>query len=150
MNGMDNKTKLLLVMPLLIAAALAAAADNIPFGTILSGTESEILSFMPRELQIREQPALSSGRDMHGPFDFSAAESVGGVNPDGAPSLDPGTNRRGLSLIVTGEGRKLAILEGRLVKEGDTIDDKRIARIESDRILLKDKTMQWKYMEKEK
>lgn len=149
MNGMDNKTKLFLVLPLVIAAALSAAAYRIPFGTGLNNPESEIISFTPRELQISKRPALSVARGLHGPFDFSAAEAGGGINTDASASSAPGMNR-GLSLIVTGKGRKLAILEGKLVKEGDKIDDKRVVRIESDRILLKDKTMQWKYMEEEK
>ena len=54
----------------------------------------------------------------------------------------------GLSLIVIIGKSRMAIIKGVVVKEGDSIDGVKIARIETDRVLLKDKTTQWLYMEK--
>lgn len=148
MNSMDNRTRLFLVLPFVLAAVMAVAADHIPFGTTLNNTASDIMSFVPRELKIREQAFLPVTRGLQGPFDFTAATEDGRTNPDGSAAAGGGS-RRGLSLIVIGKERKMALIEDTLVKEGDRIDDKKVARIESDRILLMDKTMQWKYMEGE-
>ncbi len=43
----------------------------------------------------------------------------------------------------------MALIDDRLVKEGDRIDDKKIARIEPDRILVGDRTLKWEYLREE-
>jgi len=40
-------------------------------------------------------------------------------------------------MILVNRNKKIAIIDGRLVKEGDVIDQNRIARIEKDKVLLK-------------
>lgn len=55
-----------------------------------------------------------------------------------------------LSLVVMNGKRSFAILDDRLLHEGDSINRMTIQRIEKDRILIKDKTLKWIYMEEER
>jgi len=57
-------------------------------------------------------------------------------------------NDNAISLIVVNGKRKMAIIRGVIVTEGDSIDGMRIAKIEPDRILLKNKTERWIFLEK--
>ena len=46
---------------------------------------------------------------------------------------------RKVSLIFVNRNRKMAIIDGKLLNEGDVFDHHRIARIEKDKVLLKNK-----------
>ena len=51
-----------------------------------------------------------------------------------------------VSLIVISGKNKMAMIEGAPVKEGEYYDDKRIVKIEPDRVLLKNVKSKWVYI----
>lgn len=57
------------------------------------------------------------------------------VTPPVTPSLSD-VDRK-VSLIFVNRSRKMAIIDGKLLHEGDVFDHHRIARIEKDKVLLK-------------
>ena len=54
---------------------------------------------------------------------------------------------KNVSLIIISGKRKMAMIEGRLLRVGDQIDGAIIAAIEPGRVLLKSKISQWVYMD---
>ena len=50
-----------------------------------------------------------------------------------------GADRKKVSLIFVNRDRKMAIIDGKLLNEGDVFDHHKIARIEKDKVLLKNK-----------
>jgi hypothetical protein len=42
-----------------------------------------------------------------------------------------------IRMVLIQEGRRLALINGKIVKEGDVVDKQRVVRIEKDRVLLK-------------
>ena len=142
----DNKTKVLIALPLALIIIFAVAATYIPFQNALSGAEQKILNFMPENLQIIEKEQVVISNSLHSPFDFSTdtAEYNPGQESDLVPQLD--YNDKGLSLIVISGEKKMAFINGILRKEGDKVDGMIIARIEPGKVLLKDKGSQWLYL----
>lgn len=146
---MDNRTKLLLVCPLLAIALLTAAATCVNFPREHTANERSMLDFTPTNLDILEQPRAGLVRAMRGPFDivppsagFTAVASSGGSAADVSRG-------NGLTLTVVNGVNRMAMIDGVLVKEGDRIDDKIIARIEPQRVLIQGRFKQWIYLERE-
>jgi hypothetical protein len=55
---------------------------------------------------------------------------------DGTKLPPPGPAHR-LSLVLLDEGRKMAIINGRVLREGDRLETYQVARIEKNRVKLK-------------
>jgi hypothetical protein len=146
---MDNKTKILIAFPVVLVIILMVIADHIPFVKDFSSAEKQVLNFKPADLKIKEERMAPLNGDIKSPMDFVYAETVRRPAPKKAvqvPQKD--YNDRSVSLIVISGGRKMAIIEGRLVKEGDRVDGMKIAAIEPGRVLLENETSQWLYMKK--
>ncbi len=146
---MDNKTKILIFSPFALAIILAFAANNIdiPFKKDIPEAANRIAAFTPTGLMIKDKLRVSSSPDYKGPLDFNhsgAAKLSSQVN-NTAPKED--NNDKALSLIIISGIDKTAIINGVPVKEGDRIADMKIVRIETDRVLLKNKTLKWMYLE---
>jgi hypothetical protein len=141
---LDGKTVIFLAAPFLIIALFVTAAYYISFDRGLSDAERGMLDFRQAELTIRKPGNIFTTKAGQGPFEFSATGDEAVAN-DTAPQH----KRRGLSLIVVSEDKKMAMIGDRLVKEGDRIDDKKIAKIEPDRILVRDRTLKWEYLREE-
>jgi len=143
---MDNKTKVLIALPLALIVLLIAAAVYIPFQIDLSGPEREILNFRPDNLEIREKKGVVISSNLHSPIDFSTYTA--GYSPasesDLVPQLD--YNDTSLSLIVISGKKKMAVINGSLRKEGETVGKMKIARIEPGKVLIKNKGSQWLYL----
>lgn len=145
---MDNKTKILLVSPVILIILLAVAAYYVPFSKKLSGSEKDILNFSPEDLLIKDRANILISKRVESPVKFGT---------DIKPSLLPKDDLvKGLdyndtsllSLVVISGKEKIAIINGNIFKEGDTIDDMKISKIEPGRVLLKNKESKWIYMEK--
>jgi hypothetical protein len=108
------------------------------------------LSFTPVELKIinytREQtPSLPERKQITVTYLKSPIELMKSSErafPQTALSElapPPGATEKRLSFIFVNQKRKLAIVDGKLVHEGDIVDKQTITRIEKDKILLKSK-----------
>ncbi|MBI5663810.1 MAG: hypothetical protein HZC49_01785 [Nitrospirae bacterium] len=147
---MDNKTKIFLFSPFALAIILAVAANYIPVDMGPSGIGNRISMFSPSGLTLKEKQRVYVSPDLISPMDFNYSPPVEVSLPENKEEkavLHEDNNDRTLSLIViSGEGRT-AIIDGMPVKEGDKIADMKIVKIEHDRVLLKDKTLKWMYLE---
>jgi hypothetical protein len=142
---MNNKTQLLLVLPVALIVLLIFVADYVPLGTGISDAESGILNFRETDFALKEKRPVKDRKHMKGPFHFNIRDSSGDSLEAG--DLDPRMDYNDMSLslvVVTGE-EKMAIISGVLVREGDFIDDVKIERIEHNRVLLRNKTTKWLY-----
>jgi len=152
---MDNKTKILIVLPpLLITVLIVIATKFISFKEELTETERSILEFTPSSIEIiniKRGKTIHTDKELKGLLDFSSS-SIAQRYPstEGNLSSTRDYNEKKLSLIVITEGSKMAIINGIVAKEGDSINGVKIAKIEADRVLLKNKDMQWLYLKEVK
>ncbi len=147
---MDNKTKIFIAFPFVFIIILLVAANYIPLASEPSETEGQILAFIPAGLSIKDSPMVSVSGEIKSPIEFLAApaELDQGKKDDIVAEIS--YNDSDLSLIVVSGARKMAIIKGLLVREGDSIDSLKIAAIEPDRVLIKNKTEKWLHLEKVK
>lgn len=146
---MDNKIKIFIAFPFVFIIILLVAANYIPLASEPSEMEGQILAFSPAGLSIKERPMVSVSGEIKSPIEFIAALASGpGKKNDIVAEIS--YNDSDLSLIVVSGARKMAIIKGLLVREGDSIDSLKIAAIEPDRVLIKSKTEKWLHLEKVK
>lgn len=147
---MDSKTKILIACPFAFIIVLLIAANYIPFEGSLSETESRLLEFSPTAVSIKESQPVQMSGEFKSPIDFRSPETVKapvkGEDNDSVSPADYDVNK--LSLVVISGKRKLAVIDGLLVREGDSVAGMKIAQIEHDRVLLKNKTAKWLYLER--
>lgn len=137
----DIKTKVLTMVPVAFAIMLLVVAGNITFEDGLSKTEYQVLDFKYKDLTIRKKEAAVPEDIFKAPLDRGAKGSEHEISKRSDIAV------RGddleVSLVIVSGSSKMAIIQGVLVKEGDIIDDKKVVKIEPNRVLLKDKTNQW-------
>ena len=143
---MDRKTEIFLALPLVLIIVFVVAAYQVPLKGTLSGFEIEMLAFTPSDLKVRIKQITHKIRDLDGYFDFESVAADDVAEDEDTLVKENGYNDTGLSLIVISGKKKMAIMNGKLVKEGDSINGMKIARIEKEKILLKNKTSQWIYL----
>ncbi|MEK7238872.1 MAG: hypothetical protein AAB012_05180 [Nitrospirota bacterium] len=144
---MDNKIKISIVFPVILIIILVLIANSIHFKGKFSEIEMQTLKFTPSDIMLKQKERAQVREDLKSPIDFTRAGS-GGLFPTVALDTLAPQAEGGLSLVVISGKSRMAIIKGVVVKEGDSIDGVKIVRIEPDRVLLKDKTTQWLYMEK--
>lgn len=142
---MENKTTLtILAVPALVAVTLVLVAQ-FRFGTALTAQEQALLNFQGGELPMvfhRERPAVDL---LSSPIPLMLAsekdyprELLSDLAPADA-AAGPADRPFNVSLIVVAPGRRFAIINGTVAREGDTVDLQRVVRIERNRVLLKSK-----------
>jgi len=136
---MDKKTIISLIIPLIVISMLVLVSYHIPLKYGLSEVEQGILNFTQRELYIKDKK-IEEHVKVRGPFDFINTKTAG------KKGEERDITNSGVSLIVISGGEKMAIINNRIVKEGDTIDDKKIARILPDRVLITGSSRRWIYL----
>jgi len=145
---MDNRIKYFIAFPFVFVIILFIAANYIPLKGGISEAEERILAFMPSGIAIQEMTNTPVPGDIRSPMDFSTAP------PSNFQTLERGTvpalqyQKNSLSMIVVSGKQKMAVIRGVIVREGDDLDGMTIAKIELDRVLLRDKTERWIYLEK--
>ncbi len=144
---MENKTKTLIIFPFLLIVTLALAARSIPFKRDLSSVEKQILQFSPTDLMISEKPVEYSNRDVKSLLDFSAADLERDSSVDHNSDSNTVDRNMNLSLIIINDDNRMAIIEDTPVKEGDIIADMKIVKIERNRVLVKNRTAKWIYVD---
>ncbi len=143
---MNNKTKMLLLLPPLLIVLCVFAANSIPFDQSLTESESQILDFISSDLKISEKQTTRTGKSIKGPFDFTKKSAH--IPKDKVSDID--YNENSLSLTVISENVRMAIINGEIVKEGDVLKGMKIQKIEPERVLVNNKNAQWLYLEKTK
>jgi hypothetical protein len=145
MNIRFDKTRVFIALPLVIIIILAVSGFYVPYDGGISAAEMEVLDFRPSALKIITKTIISRTINREGPFDFAHVKPAPGHDSFSGENK-PETN---ISLIVISGEKKMAVIDGRTVREGDSIGGMRIATIESNRILLKDRSSQWLYIKEE-
>ena len=143
---MDNKTKMLLLLPPVLIFLCVIAANSIPFDQSFSESESQFLDFISSDLKISEKKQAQIARDIKGPFNFSRSSAQ--APNDKVAEID--YNENSLSLTVISDAARMAIINGEIVREGDMIKGMKILKIEPERVLTNNKTAEWLYLEKTK
>ena len=146
MTFRDN-TKPKIVFPVILIIILVLIANSIHFKGKFSEIEMQTLKFTPSDIMLKQRERAQVSEDLKSPIDFTHAGSQGLFPTVALDTLAPQAEG-GLSLVVISGKSRMAIIKGIVVKEGDSIGGVKIVRIETDRVLLKDKTTQWLYMEK--
>jgi hypothetical protein len=150
---MDNKTKILIIFPPVLIIIFIFIATSVPFEEKLSGAEKQTLEFIPSDIRIKEREIIHVTGELKIPMGLN----ISGVTGDFllSPAEDDlvsqiGYNDNTLSLIVISGKSRMAIIKGVVVKEGDNIGGIKVVKIEPQRVLLRNKTTKWLYMEKTK
>jgi len=141
---LDGKSAILLAAPFVVIALLVTAAYYVPFEKGLTASEEGMLGFVRADLSVKKNWTPLTVKAGAGPFEFVRGRGEAGAEAEGVRP-----DKKGLTLIVVSGDKKMALIDDRLVKEGDRIDDKKIARIEPDRILVGDRTLKWEYLREE-
>lgn len=153
---MDNKTKILIIFPPVLAIILIFVATSITFKDELSEAERQTLVFTPPDFKIKRRQIIHVEKELKSPIVPGVSTAKG--LPPSKTEVDLASqiltsqieyNNNALSLIVISGKRKMAIIKGVIVKEGDSIEGMKVVKIEPQRVLLSNKTTQWIYIEKQ-
>ncbi len=137
----DNK-KIIIFLVSIPAAALIIVfmISKVKLAPSFSSVEQKIVSFT-----YKNTPSIA-GRKQLFISPLNNPIEVSKVSEQGFPkaSLEemvppPAAAGRRVSFILVNQSRKLAIIDGKLVHEGDKVFNHTIARIEKDKILLKNR-----------
>jgi len=147
---MDNKAKILIIFPPILIIIFIFIATSVPFKEKLSGAEKQTLEFVPSDIKIKKREIIHVTGELKIPMDFNVSDAAGDLSPsiEGDLVSQIGYNDNALSLIVTSGKSRIAIIKGVVVKEGDSIEGIKVVKIEPQRVLLRNKTTKWLYMEK--
>lgn len=145
MSNRINKEIALLVMPLVISALCIVGVSLIKFKPRLSPDEQRLLvppSF--QTVQITERTSNSEAVSMlESPITVVTAKEEYPQPPLSKIAPPPEQVQKQeemkVSLILINGGRKMAIINGVVVNEGDTVNQKKVAKIERKRVLIKDR-----------
>jgi hypothetical protein len=117
----------------------------VEFSVVLSPQERELVNFRNERVPeiVRREPRTVGSVESPIPIAVASAKDFPQERlADVAPPGDTGTGgdrQLSLSLIVINRAKKYAIIGGTVVKEGDVVDQRRVLRIEKNRVLLRDK-----------
>jgi len=137
----DKKIITLIVSIPLVAVLLIFVISKVKFELALSPVERKIFSFNYENIpRIVERKPITVNQ-IGSPISLTISKT-----PDEYPRTSlaemappPGATEKKVSFILVKQDRKFAIIDGKLVSEGDIIDHQKIAKIEKDRVLLKDR-----------
>lgn len=164
MSNRINKEIALLVMPLVISALCIVGVSLIKFKPRLSPDEQRLLVFPSfQTVQITERTSEGTSRTgtryrkifgdnseavsmLESPITVVTAKeeypqsplSKIAPPPEQIQKTGEGQEEMKLSFILINGGRKMAIINGVVVNEGDTVNQKKVAKIERKRVLIKD------------
>lgn len=132
---MDNRTNLFMAAPFILIFFAFFAAGFVKFKPKLSPAELKMQKFVPEIKTLRDKPPFDAVV-LNGPFEIhtKARQGVSPLKPVAADRVS-GIN---VSMIVLNDNKlmAMAIVNGRVVREGDVIDMIKILRIEREKVLL--------------
>lgn len=132
---MDNRTNFFMAAPFIVIFLAFFAAGLIKFKPKLSPAELKMQKFVPEVKPFRDKPPFDAVV-LNGPFEINnkARQSVSPLKP----VSDNRVSEVKVSMIVLNDNKlmAMAIVNGRVVREGDVIDMIKILKIERERVLL--------------
>ncbi len=138
---MGKKLIILSLLPfLLIIASVITASFLIDFNHTLTEKEQQLLDITYESVGIFRKEASVVKNNLKSPIEIPETFTP----PISTATAGPG---KGVSLIMIREEEKIAIINGKVAREGDIIDKMEILKIEKDKILVKSNKTKWIYME---
>jgi hypothetical protein len=137
----DNKKIIVFLVLIPVAAVMIIlTSSQAKFAPSFSPAERKVFNFTYGRIpDISERQPLSIS-SIRNPIDLQRGGEHGFPKTALAEMVPPPeTAERRVSFILVDQKKKLAIIDGKFVHEGDVIDKHRIARIEKDKVLLKGK-----------
>jgi hypothetical protein len=136
----DNKKIIIFLVSIpAVALIIIFMISKVKFAPSFSPVEQKVFSFTyentPRITE-RKPLAVSSVKN---PIDPTKTSEQGFPKASLEEIVPPPATEKRISFILINKNRRLAIIDGKLVHEGDNVDNHTIARIEKDKILLKNK-----------
>ena len=139
---MNENKKIIIFFVLIPVAALMIilTSSKTKFAPSFSPAERNVFNFAYGRIpNISERQPLSVS-SIRNPVDLRQGGEQGFPKTALAEMVPPPeTAEKRVSFILVDQKKKLAIIDGKFVHEGDVIDKHRIARIEKDKVLLKGK-----------
>ena len=138
-----NENKKIIVFLVLIpvtAVVVILTSTLAKFALSFSPVEQKVFNFTyERVPDISERQPLSVS-SIRNPVDLRRGGEEGFPKTALAEMVPPPeTAEKRVSFILVNQKKRLAIIDGKLVHEGDVIDNRKIAKIEKDKVLLKGK-----------
>jgi hypothetical protein len=136
----NKKTIIFLALIPVVAVAIILISSKVKFAPSFSPAEQKIFNFTYGRIpNISERQPLSVS-SVRSPVDMRRSGEEGFPKTALAEIVPPPENaEKRVSFILVDQKKRLAIIDGKFVHEGDVIDKHRIARIEKDKVLLKGK-----------
>jgi hypothetical protein len=137
MSG-DKKIYLIIGTIPVCALLMVFMVSTLRFDLALSPVERILFNFNYENIPKIPEISSISTSNIRNPFTISASSRT---DYPGVPliELSPPVTHKKVSLILINENIKMVIIDGKVLKIGDVIDNQRIARIEKNRVLLKNK-----------
>lgn len=143
---MEGRLKILAVLPFLLVIVSFITTKVVNFESALTAKEKEVLEFTPEKIEVVERQALVVKNDLKSPIKTIKSTLSRDFPPEPLSVIAPQSEGT-VSLIVIGEEKKIAIVNGAVLKEGDSVNGMKIAKIEKDRILIKSNGTKWLHLE---
>jgi hypothetical protein len=137
----DKKIILFIVSIPLIAILVIFMVTKVTFDLSLSPMERKLFNFNYENIPKIAERSVTQIGSLKNPIALTHSSSQKGFPDTPLAELSPPSSpaEKRVSMILVNKNRKIAIIDGKLVNEGDVVDRHRIARIEKDRVLLKNK-----------
>ena len=137
----DNKKIIVFLVLIPVTAVVVILTSTLAkFALSFSPVEQKVFNFTyERVPDISERQPLSVS-SIRNPVDLRRGGEEGFPKTALAEMVPPPeTAEKRVSFILVNQKKRLAIIDGKLVHEGDVIDNRKIAKIEKDKVLLKGK-----------
>lgn len=150
----DNNLKMLFALPFILIGLSFFISESISFKPVLTSQELEVINFTPEDMSLPE--VKKSSAKTGGAHPLATITQIT-QPPRTEQEQQPATPQRKVSMIAIGEINKMAVIDGNLVHEGDSIGSVVIKKIEPHRVLVNNSvpgaggesndTQQWLYLE---
>lgn len=137
---MRKKIIILSLLPFLLIIASVITASLIGFINPLTEKEQQLLDITHESVGIFRKEVSVVKNNLKSPIEIPETFTP----PISTATSEPG---KGVSLIMIRKEEKIAIINGKVAREGDIIDKMEILKIEKDKILVKSNRTKWIYME---
>ncbi len=155
---MGRKMKMQIALPFFLIIVSLIISKLFTFQPLLTTNEMRLVNFVPEKINLYERQKLTIGEDLKSPMEMIKAPAKGfpsiplsAVAPQTPVEVQKPSEMK-VSMIAVSEQKKIAIMSGIVINEGDSISGMKVLRIEKDRILLKDIRQnggtKWAYLEK--
>jgi len=130
----DNRFKVLCAIPVVLFILSFVVVDFMPYRSALTADEMQVINFVPEDLSL---PNLKRSRPSGGfvqPITLSPAQEPTAETKPSEFSTE--ARRMKVTMIVRGSAGAMAVVDGALVREGDTVGSLTVKKIEANRVLV--------------